>query len=102
MDKQESSVPETPQKEPKHIICLSVSAGLTPVLGSTITNCVECDDRLWIAPASDSLAGYDLKPLCFGCADKKAKADNEPIEVHPPTPEQIEELKQELERRKLI
>jgi hypothetical protein len=102
MDKQESSVPETPKKEPKHIVCLSVSSDLTPVQGSTITNCVECDDRLWIAPASDSLAGYDLKPLCFGCAAKKAKEDDEPTVIEPPTPEQIRELKQELERRKLI
>lgn len=102
MDKQERNVPETSEKKPKHLVCLSVSAELTPVEGSTITNCVECDDRLWIAPASDSLAGYDLKPLCFKCASKMAADDNEPIEVVPPTPEQMKELKQELERRKLI
>lgn len=102
MDKQENNIPESSEEEPKHIICLSVSADLTPVEGSTITNCVECDDRLWIAPASDSLAAKDLKPLCFKCAAAKAREDNEPIEVCPPTPEQMQELKKELERRKLI
>jgi hypothetical protein len=40
-----------------------------------------------------------VEPICFNCAKKE---DDGKMDIDPPTPEQIRELKQELERRKLI
>lgn len=74
------------------LLCHSVAAGGDVIAGSTITNCPRCDDRLWISPASlPMMAAHDLEIICLACA-KKMPRDGDPVDIHPPSPEQQKEL----------
>ena len=83
-------------KEPEYILCSKVSES-KGVTGSTVTHCVKCDTALWFAPSSHTLMlEHNAKPICFDCA----KAMDPVIEAHPPSPEQIKEMMNELMKRK--
>lgn len=85
-------------KEPEYIVCIRVDENKQPVTGSTITHCTRCDTAVWFALTSHHIMMmHDAKPLCSKCAMEIAPPD---VKIHPPTPEQAEEIKRELEKEK--
>lgn len=62
--------------------------------GSTLTNCTECDEQVWISPASvQVMLEFDAKPLCLYCAASKPGRG-----IHPPSTEQLKEIIKELKK----
>jgi len=81
--------------EPKYLLCAGVGA-IKVVEGSTITNCVRCDKRVWIAPSGlQIMAEHKVEPLCFTCA-KEMTPDE--VNIHPPSKAQMKEIIKELKR----
>jgi hypothetical protein len=63
--------------------------------GSTLTNCCECDEPVWISPASVTvMLERECKPLCIHCAVDKPK----PKGIKAPSTEQLKEIIKELKK----
>src|SRR5437899_540037 len=86
------------EEEEAFILCMrkSDTTRLTIVSeGSTLTNCCECDEPVWISPASvQVMLERNCKPLCMWCAADKPPAK----EVKPPSAEQLKEIIKELQK----
>jgi hypothetical protein len=80
-----------------YIICIrkTDTKWATITEGSTLTNCCECDEPVWISPASvQVMLESDVKPLCIYCMEGKPP----PAEINPPSAEQLKEIIRELKK----
>ncbi len=74
------------------LICRRVSAGPPPIAGAMPSNCTGCDAAIWIAPSSLQLIiDGDLQPVCQDCARQEGF---DMSKMDPPTPSQLEEIRQ--------
>ena len=63
--------------------------------GSTLTNCGECDEPVWISPASVTvMLEKECTPLCIHCAVDKPTEKG--ITPQPPSAEQLKEILKEM------
>jgi hypothetical protein len=72
------------------MVCIRVADARTENVAknSTVTNCSECDARIWMSKASqDQLMELDAKPVCLQCF--KPEEDSTFL---PPTKEVIKEI----------
>jgi len=83
--------------EPRYILCIRKEDTKWSSIaeGSTLTNCIDCDQQVWISPASvEVMLERDAKPLCLYCAlDKKPDRS-----VLPPSMKQLQEIIKELKK----
>jgi hypothetical protein len=80
-----------------YIICIrkSDTKWATVTKGSTLTNCCECDEPVWISPASvEVMLERSAKPLCIYCMENRPP----PESIHPPSGEQLKEIIRELQK----
>lgn len=83
-------------KERNYILCIRKedTKWTTVSEGSTLTNCCECDEQVWISPASvQVMLEHDVKPLCMWCAAGKPARG-----INPPSAEQLKEIINELKK----
>lgn len=86
------------EKDTDYIICLrrSDTKWATITENSSLSNCAECDEPVWISPASIKIMlDRDLKPLCIYCA---AECGDEDKTIKPPSVEQVKEIIRELKK----
>jgi len=88
-------------EKPEHLICLEAKPGNEAVQGSIIIKCLRCRTDIWISPTGLMMVGKGIKPVCMSCAEI-INPPGEKMEIVPLTPEQQQELKDELQKRKLI
>jgi hypothetical protein len=78
------------------VLCMP-AVGKAPVAGSSKRECEKCGVAIWVSPAT--LAGIAKFPkkkfMCVDCVSKEAQDDLP--EFMPPTPQQIDELRQALD-----
>jgi hypothetical protein len=81
-----------------YLVCLRVTDAAVVVPGSTKNTCSACGERVWVSAASLALSKErKLRILCMDCADKKAAEDDD-VQVQPPTEEQLKEIRDTIER----
>jgi hypothetical protein len=85
------------EKEETFILCIRKedTKWATVTEGSTLTNCVECDEPVWISPASVKvMLERECTPLCIHCAVDKPT----PRGIKPPSAGQLKEIIRELKK----
>jgi hypothetical protein len=85
------------EKESTYILCIRKADSKWSIVaeGSTLTNCIDCDQQVWISPASvDVMLERQCKPLCLYCALEK-KPDRA---ILPPSTGQLKEIIKELKK----
>jgi hypothetical protein len=86
-------------KEADFLVCSRADSGNSPwIKGSKILFCKNCASPTWVSPSGlKMLDEKELILICTICAGEFARQREEdgmpPIEVAPPTAEQIKELK---------
>lgn len=69
------------------------------VPGSVKVKCSICGELVWLSPSSLSFLHSDpeIETLCMECGSKRVEA--KPGEIQPPTPAQLDEIKEYLKRQ---
>jgi hypothetical protein len=81
------------------VVCLRVTTarGGPVVRGSVKKACCRCESLVWTSPATlRSIPQGKFAFLCVECARTLAEQSDEETKIVPPSPEQIEEIREQL------
>lgn len=83
--------------DPLQVVCLRVRGSENELIvpGSVFKTCWRCENQVWTSPAT--LASIRTVPhrfLCMECARVLSAQEGEETEIVPPSPEQLDEIRE--------